>query len=68
MVSSEFINNLISRHNTFEELSNEILSFKEYVVPRKEINKYNYSLHNLEESKHRNFYLTLLQFIFKDFK
>ena len=56
MLSSEFIENLILSHNTFEELNNEILSFKEYVVPRKEINKYNYSLHNLEESKQRHFY------------
>ena len=55
MLCSEFIENLILSHNTFEELNNEILSFKEYVVPRKEINKYNYSLHNLEESKQRNF-------------
>ena len=51
MLSSEFIENLILSHNTFEELNNEILSFKEYVVPRKEINKYNCLLHNLEESK-----------------
>ena len=56
MLSSEFIENLISSHNTFEELNNEILLFTDYIVPRKEINKYNYSLHNLEESKQRHFY------------
>ena len=56
MLSSEFIENLILSHNTYQELNNEILLFREYVIPQKEINKVNYSFNNLDVSKQRNFY------------
>ena len=56
MLSSEFIENLILSHNTYQELNNEILLFREYVIPQTEINKVNYSFYNLEVSKQRNFY------------
>ena len=59
MLSSEFIENLILSHNTYQQLNNEILLFREYLITQIEINKVNYSFYNLEVSK---------QFIFKDFK
>ena len=56
MTSMEIIINIIENHSTFQYIENEILLFKSYVPPNKELTKINKAKTGIDEHILKHFY------------